>query len=143
MKNMKVAKKYLKEENLSLVVVKDGKLIFKSHDKGIKPMYTLATEILEDSKDSVIADRVIGKGAAMLCKHIGVKEIYGQLMSHTAMKVLKESNIEYTYDRSCPYIKNRDKTGICPIEKIALDTADIDILLEEINDFLDKISKSS
>ncbi len=52
-----------------------GKLIFKSSEKGIKPMYTLATKMKEDVKGASIADRVIGKGgAAMLCKYIGIKK---------------------------------------------------------------------
>lgn len=132
MKDIEIAKEYLEKENLCIAVVKDGNLIFKSNEKGIKPMYTLATEMKEDLKASSIADRVIGKGAAMLCKYIGIKEVYGQLMSNSAIDVLKESNIVYAYDEICPYIKNRDKTDICPIEKLAKDAENGDILLKRL-----------
>ncbi|MBZ2176017.1 DUF1893 domain-containing protein [Schnuerera sp. xch1] len=142
MNDIEIAKKILEEKDLRLVVVRDGKLIFKSNDRGIKPMYILATKMSENTKGASIADRVIGKGAAMLCRYIGVNEVYGQLMSNTAIKVLKESNITYTYNGVCPYIKNRDKTGMCPIEKISLEIEDMNLLLERIKEFLSNINKN-
>ena len=138
MKDIEIAKEYLEKENLCIAVVRDGKLIFKSSENSIKPMYTLATEMKEDLKGASIADKVIGKGAAMLCNHIGIKQVYGQLVSDSAIDVLKESNIAYTYDKICPYIKNRDKTDMCPIEKLAKDVEDGDILLKRIKDFMGK-----
>ena len=39
MKDIELAKKYLEEDNLSIAVVKNGELIYKSQEKGIKPMY--------------------------------------------------------------------------------------------------------
>ena len=130
MKDIEIAKEYLEKENLCIAVVKDGNLIFKSSEKGIKPMYTLATEMKEDLKGASIADRVIGKGAAMLCKYIGIKEVYAQLMSNSAIDVLRKSNIAYAYDEICPYIKNRDKTDICPIEKLSKDVENGDFIEE-------------
>ena len=73
MKDIEIAKKYLNEENLTIAVVKSKKLIFKSKEKGIKPIYKLAKEMKEIAKDGVLADKVIGKGAALLCKYIGIK----------------------------------------------------------------------
>ncbi len=143
MKDIEIAKKYLEEESLAIAVVKDGELIFGSHEKGIRPMYTLATSMKEISKEASIADKVIGKGAAMLCKYIGVKEVYGQLISINAVDVLEENNIIYSYDNTCPYIKNRDKTDLCPIEKIAIKGDDIEFLLKEIGKFLKAIDKSN
>ena len=139
MKDIEIAKKYLVEGNLAIAVVKNGKLIFKSQEKGIKPMYILATESKGILKGASIADKVIGKGAAMLCKYIGIKEVYGQLISSSAIDVLKESKIIYSYGKTCSYIKNRDKTDICPIEKIAANVEDMDILLERIEEFLKAI----
>lgn len=136
MKDIEIAKKYLEEENLAIAVVKDGGLIFKSHDKGIRPMYTLATKMTKLAKDSSIADKVIGRGAAILCKSLDVKEVYGKLISDNAMEILEESNIVYYYDNICDYIKNRDGTDLCPIEKIALKSENPDILLSKIREFL-------
>ena len=136
MTDIEIAKKYLKEENLTLVVVKNEELIFKSKDKGIKPMYILATEMQETAKGASIADKVIGKGAALLCEYIGIKEIYSELMSEIAIKILNGANIDFTYSKSTPYIENRDRTGLCPIENIAKDLDNGEILLEKISEFL-------
>lgn len=135
MRDVDMAKEYLEKENLSLAVVKNGKLIFKSHEKGIKPIYTLAVKV-EDVKGSSLADRVIGKGAAMICKYIGVKEVYGSLISEAAAEVLNMADIKFSYGEICPYIRNRDNTGICPIEKLSLETEDVHELLDKIERFL-------
>lgn len=136
MKNIEIAKKYLEEENLTLAVVKNGELIFKSKDKGIKPMYILATEMKEIAKDASIADKVIGKGAALLCEYIGIKEVHSELMSETAIEVLKRANIGFAYFKITPYIENRDRTGLCPIENMAMDEDNGEILLGRIGKFL-------
>jgi hypothetical protein len=135
MRDVDMAKEYLEKENLSLAVVKNGNLIFKSHEKGIKPIYTLAVKV-EDVKGSSLADRVIGKGAAMICKYIGVKEVYGSLISEAAAEVLNMADIKFSYGEICPYIRNRDNTGICPIEKLSLETEDVHELLDKIERFL-------
>lgn len=136
MKDMELAMKTLKDRDLALVAVKDGKIIFESNERGIKPMYILATEKILMAKDSVIADRVIGKGAALLCAHIGIKRLYTKLISLSAIEVLKSYDIDYKFENSCEYIKNRDETGYCPIEKMSMDIDDPILLLERLDEFL-------
>jgi len=136
MEDIELAKKYLEEDNLALAVVKNGELIYKSQEKGIKPMYFLAVNEKGILKGTSIADKVIGKGAAMLCSYIGAKELYAQLISEGAIEVLEEENIVYTYDRICPYIKNREKSDMCPVEKIATESKNVEELLDRIKDFL-------
>lgn len=131
-----MAKKILYDENQKLVVVKDGIVIYKSQDRGIKPMYKLAIEMKDRAHGSSIADRVIGKGAALLCTYIGIKEVYGELMSQGGIDTLQKSNIKYITKNSCEHIQNRDKTDLCPIEKRSLDTEDPEELLKRIEDFL-------
>lgn len=136
MKDIEIAKKYLNEENLTIAVVKSKKLIFKSKEKGIKPIYKLAKEMKEIAKDGVLADKVIGKGAALLCKYIGIKEVYGELISESAIKLLEDENIKFSYLNTTEYIKNRDNTDLCPIENMAMNIEDGEILLERIETFL-------
>lgn len=138
MKDIDLAIKTLEEKDLTLAAVKDGKIIFESYDRGIKPMYILATEKRVLAKGSVIADKVIGKGAALLCAHMGIKRIYTKLISLSAREVLTRYNIEYKFENCCEYIKNRDQTGSCPIEEIATDIDDPLILLDKLEKFLNK-----
>lgn len=136
MKDIELAKEYLKKDGIVIAAIKDGKLIFKSKEKGIKPMYILATEMMENMNNASIADKVIGKGAAMLCKHMGVKYVYGQLMSINAIEFLEQTDIEYTYKKSCSNIENRERTGLCPIEKLSKDIEDGEALIQRIEMFL-------
>lgn len=141
MKDIDIAKLILKEEDLTLVVIKNGEVIFKSKDKGIKPMYLLATEMKTEAQGGYLADKVIGKGAAMLCGHIGIKEVYTELISNGGIITLNRNNIPFTIEESCAYIKNRDKTDYCPIEKLSLKIEDPILLLDAIKRFFMAMDK--
>lgn len=141
MKDIDLARKLLIDENLTLVVVRNGEVVFKSIDKGIKPMYILATEMKEKAMGASLADRVIGKGAALLCGYIKINELYTDLISEGGMDTLKKYNILFTMAKTCPYIKNRDKSGYCPIENISLNLDDPIVLLEKIKAFLTSIGR--
>lgn len=43
MRDVDIAKKLLLEENLSVIFVKKGKVIYKSKERGIKHLYIAAT----------------------------------------------------------------------------------------------------
>lgn len=141
MKDIEIAKKILLEESLTLVVVKDGELVFKSVDKGIKPIFTLATEMKESANGGSLADRVIGKGAAILSGYIGIKEVYTELISEGGVRTLEKYNIPYTMDKSCEYIKNRDKTDYCPIEKLSMNIEEPETFIKAVKDFFAKMNK--
>ena len=141
MRDLEKAKSLLFEEDLTLAVVKDGEVIFRSKDKGIKPMFILATDLKEKAKGAALADRVIGKGAAILAGYIGIKEIYTDLISQGGMERLDYYKIPYEMKNSCEYIKNRDQTAYCPIEKISMNIEDPLVLIESIKEFFKKISK--
>jgi hypothetical protein len=80
-----------------------------------------------------VADKVIGKAAAMICEHAGIKELSTKLISEKAVNVLKNTSIIFEYEKLVPYIKNRDQTGMCPIEKLSLEATNIDELLLKIS----------
>jgi hypothetical protein len=141
LKDINIAKKLLIEENLALVVVKNGEVIFKSMEKGIKPMYILATEMKVEAQGASLADRVIGRGAALLCGYVEIIEVYTDLISEGGISALGEYNIPYEMERTCQYIKNREKTDYCPIEKLSLDKDDPALLLQDIKEFFTSIKK--
>lgn len=140
MNDIEIAKGLLKKDpGLTLVVVKYGEVIYKSKEKGIKPMLTLATQHKSLGKDASLADRVIGKGAAILCGYIGIKEVFAELISESGVSTLNKHQIPFAKENSCPYIKNRDKTDYCPIEKISNNIEDPILLIEKIKEFFASI----
>ena len=142
MRDIDKAAELLEKENLTLAIVKEGKVIFSSRDKGIKPLYTALKERKEDLKGSSIADRVTGKAAAMLCSYAEIKELKTELISANAINVLEDTDIIYEYCEVTPYIKNRDLTGMCPVETLSLKANNIEELIIEIENFLEGIKKA-
>lgn len=136
MKDIELAKDLLKTQEKALVIVKEGKVIFSSENKGIKPVYTAHNELNDRLQGSSVADKVVGKAAAMIYEHAGIKELSTGLISEKALGVLKDTSMVYEYDKLVPFIKNRDQSGLCPIEKLSLEAADINDLLLKILNFL-------
>lgn len=137
MKDIEIAIEQLNNEGLTLSVVNGGQLIYSSKEKGIKPLYeAYALGVLNNSS---VADKVTGKAAAMLCAGAGIKELQTNIISENAIIVLNNSNIKYEYSKCIPYIKNRDKTGMCPMETISLKSNSVDELLLGINNFFQNI----
>lgn len=141
MKDIDIAIELLHNERLTLAIVKDGKVVFSSKDKGIKPLYKAITEFKADLEGSSVADRVTGRAAAMICAHGGIKYLKTGLISDNGINVLKSTNIIYEYDERAPFIENRDRSGMCPIEKLSLKAENIEELLSRISNFLENINK--
>lgn len=135
MKDILLAKELFEKEDYTIVVVKNEKVLFTSRDKGIKPMYTLVKELKDKVDGASIADKVIGRGAALLSKHLKIKEVYAGLISKSAIEVLEKEDIEYSFLNTCESIKNRDHSGLCPIETIAMDETDPIIFIERLEKF--------
>lgn len=136
MHDLETAKKILFEKNYSLVVVKNGEVIFTSREKGIKPLLSAVLEKEETIEEGSLADKVIGKAAAMLCIRAGFKSVFADIMSESAVEVFKKSDIKYEYNTKAQYILNRDKSDMCPVEKIAQSQEDTAKLIEDIKKFL-------
>lgn len=140
MKDIDIAKNLLVKEQLALVIVKDGEVIFRSNGRGIKPLYMAVNKIKESLKGASVADKVIGKAAAMLCAYAEIKELHTNLISKKAIDVLDRTAIKYEFESSAPFIRNRDNTGLCPVETLSLKVDDIVELMQEIQSFLKRIN---
>jgi len=124
MNNLERAKDILEKNRYTFVLIMDGKIIKTSHKKGIIPLM----EMIRDNRDlmqgAVIADKVIGKAAALLAVAYKVKQIYTEILSQQAKEVLDQYSVFYQYEKYVDYIQNRSKSGQCPIEKLTKDTND-------------------
>ena len=117
--NLEKAIKILEEEkDLTLVLVLNES-IYKSSEKGIKPLL----QLLNSGKNYLnysAADKIVGKAAAMLYKLLNVNDIYGEVMSISAINFLKQNNINFKYKIKTKEIINRKGTRICPMEETVL-----------------------
>ena len=120
MQDLYLAKKILKQHNFSLVVVKEEKPILKSRFSGIKGLIQAIEKLDKDLEGSAIADKVIGRAAALLLSYSHVKEAYATTLSVEGLKMLKENNIIVEYDKLVPIILDSKRKAKCPFEKFSL-----------------------
>lgn len=139
MDTLTLAKKYLYDNDLKLVVMKNGEPIATSVDRGIKPIYDVYTKELHHLDGAYIADRVTGKAAAMLLAEGGVKGVYTDLISDAAIEVLDQFPILVEYGKRVPFILNREGDDMCPIEKISRGVQDVEGLIAGIEEFFVKV----
>ena len=94
---------------------------YTSYDRGVKPLISLLQS--NRSVDGAFAaDKCVGAGAAHLYVLLGVRAVWANVISASAIDVLKNNNIEIYYDKSVPYIINRKGDGMCPIESAVAST---------------------
>ncbi|MBQ7047074.1 MAG: DUF1893 domain-containing protein [Oscillospiraceae bacterium] len=122
MSDIELAIDMLKRENLSCVILM-GDCVYKSQKRGVAPIMELIKNGTQLNGFSV-ADRVIGKAAALLFVLAGIKEVYSPIMSEPAIEVFRENKIKISFDKSVPYIINRTGDGRCPMEEAVKNTND-------------------
>ena len=100
-----------------------GDTIYKSHERGVKPLLQWLDNGT-DLKGFSAADKVVGKAAAFLYVLLGVCEVYAPVMSKAAAEVLKKNGVRPQYDTLADRIQNRTGTGLCPMEQAVFDEQD-------------------
>lgn len=123
----------------AVVFCLDGNtLAYDQH--GIRPLM----KAIADNANLVgyaVADKIVGKAAAMLLVKLGVSAVYGEVASVGGVEFLRAHGVEVSYGSLVPYIVNRDKTGCCPMEQAVKDATDVEVgyrLLAETCQILQK-----
>lgn len=91
--------------------------------RGIKPLLELI-DAEENMRGWSVADKVVGKAAAMLYVLLGVREVYAQVMSRGAERTLLRHGIAVLYTTCTERIQNRKGDGLCPMEEAVWDVED-------------------
>ncbi|MFY9214499.1 MAG: DUF1893 domain-containing protein [Tissierellaceae bacterium] len=136
MKDLILAKDHLLEHQLNFVLVRDNQVLKTSKDRGIRPILNAYRDNSLNFKDSCLADRVIGKAAAMFLISGGIKSLYTDLISDVAYELLRARGIQVEYGEKVPNILNQEGNDLCPMEKLSSDARDLEDLIEKIEIFL-------
>lgn len=121
MNDIEYAKSLLKDDKTCILV--KGDVVYLSDKRGIAPLlYFLNNNI--DLNGFSIADRIIGKAAALLCIQAGIKEVFGEVMSVKGKEELDKRNIPNSCVTLTEMIINRKGDDICPMEKTVKDIDD-------------------
>ncbi|MBQ5857050.1 MAG: DUF1893 domain-containing protein [Bacteroidales bacterium] len=136
--NIYELKDILLKENHTIVIYKSDASVVVSDDRGVAPLMKLLKENKEQLRDSMIADKVIGKAAALLMVYGKVKEVFTPTISVPAIEVFKNHNVKITYDKIVERIINRKGDGLCPMETLCLNTDNPEEAFFKVNEFIKK-----
>lgn len=121
--DLELAKSKLIEEDLNLVIAKNGKIVFKTQKQGITGFLEAIEKLDKNLAAASVADKIVGVAAAVLCVYAGVASVFALTISEEGIKVLECYNIVYRFDKIVPNILNRTKKDVCPFEKLAMNSS--------------------
>ena len=134
--SIELAKETLKNNNLTCVIANENEVIFKSNKKGVTPLMDYIIE--NHNGEFYLADKVIGKAAALLCLKANIKHVFTTIISTPAIAIFKSNNISFEYIKEVPRIKNRDGTSLCPMESLSEGISDYNIMFDKIYKWLNQ-----
>ena len=112
----------LRDGQAACVVLRNGEIVRVESGRGVVPMIRL----YENSalQGAYVADKVVGKAAAMLMTLGGVSGCYALTVSRAALDWFSVYNIPVEYEVCAEYIVNRAGDGMCPMEQTVKDLND-------------------
>lgn len=120
MKDLETARIRLKEGNLSLVIAKNGKIIFETRSHGLRGFLQAINLLDKELAESSIADRIMGRTAALLSVYSNVSAVFAVTISKEGIKMLEDNNIPYQFESCVPKILNSKGDDMCPFEKLTI-----------------------
>lgn len=115
----------LEKSGKSLIIYKDGKIVFESDSQGVKPHIEALEKLGRESlKESIMLDKIVGRAAALLILYSRASKVYTLLVSSGARSLLESHKIGLVYREETPFIKMKDGIFLCPFERMVQDVSD-------------------
>ncbi len=129
----------LEETGNSLMIYKNGELIFESSLKGIRPHLKAINELGEKLEDTLVVDKILGRAAAFLVIYIKAAEAITTVLSTPGKRVLEKYGVKFSYREEVPHIKKKNGVIYCPYERMVQGIEDPDeaykAIIEKMNSF--------
>jgi len=130
--DLTVAKQALLNSDLSLVLAKNGKFLFKSKSHGVSDLLAMVRESGRLAEGASLADSIVGRAAALICVYSKIVAVYGKTMSEGGASVLEGNGVRHEYGKLVPKILNRRKDDVCPFDKAVSGVMDPALALERL-----------
>lgn len=115
----------LRNEQLNLLIIKQGVTLYSSFKSGLAPLLESIERIGQPMlTNSTVVDKIVGKAAALLISYFRAEEVHTLLLSKGGISVLKKYKIKYFSINTVKEIMNKNGTDICPFEKMVIDIED-------------------
>lgn len=115
----------LREKGLSLMIYRDGELVFSSFGRGITPLLDAVEALgLEHLHGAIVVDKFIGRAAALIIVHVKASEAHAALISAGAKEVFRKHGLRHLFADETDVIAGSDGVGLCPFERLVMDISD-------------------
>ena len=122
----------VENELCTLALFRKGEIARTAAGRGIAPLLNVYDAEPALLLGAAVADKIIGRAAAMILARAGAKAVYGAVMSQTARDLLLAHGISASFGELVPHIVNRAGDGLCPIEQSVLEENDPAAGIEKI-----------
>lgn len=122
-------------------VICTGSRMHTFGEPGVKDLMRLLHEEPGLLGGAFIADKVVGKGAAALMVLGGIAEVYADVVSTPARRLLEQYGIAVSFGVETRNIINRTGDGLCPVEQSCLDCTTAEACLEAMKQFFKNRAK--
>lgn len=122
------------EEGVSLIVIKNSEVVFKSGEHGIRALFDLLKNSPGILRGSMVLDKRVGRAAALLLVKGGVEELVTIKLSKSAKEVLDANFIKHKEKDIVENILGKDNKKICRLENMSEG--------KDPDDFFDALSKN-
>lgn len=136
------ARSILKQNPSLTCVFCKGEICLSDRARGVSPLLSFL-DTYGTGEGFSCADRVVGKGAALLYCLLGVAAVHAEVISDRAAEVFERRGIPYTYHKRVERILNRARDGFCPIESAVEDIDDPIMALPVIRSTLKALSNGA
>ncbi len=116
------------ESNFELEIWAEDKIVFQSEERGLKGLLDFIAKSSHKFKGSVIFDKKVGRGVALLVEYLGAKMVFGKVGSKLAEESLKNAKIDFYFKETVEKILNKNGNDMCPIEKLSIEKTPEDFL---------------
>ena len=108
------------EPRVTLRIERDGRELWRSAAAGIRPLVEAVTTLGEELRGTMAYDKVVGLASARLLVYAGVADVEADVASVLAVRFAREADMMLRAVVVTPRILNRERTGPCPMETLAL-----------------------
>lgn len=133
----------LEETENSLMIYKNGELIFESNLKGIRPHLKAINELGSSLEGSLMVDKILGRAAAFLVVYSKAAEAMTVVLSTPGKRVLEKYRVKFSYQEEVPHIKMENGVIYCPFERMVQGIEDPDEAYKAIIEKMDSFKTSS
>jgi len=124
MDDFELAENELKSRKINLVIVKNGVVLYQSTASGMKGLLQAIEEYDGDLAGTAVADKIVGRAAAMLCVYSKVESVFAITMTEGALRLLTKNGVAHKFEKYVHKLMNSQGTDICPFERAIRDIDD-------------------